>query len=144
MATQIVPAPLRADHQGMSLSDVIAHQQASHVTWRARERFLRSLAVNGRIPTAGDQLLADRAGHWAGVEVTVAYVSPVSPDGDVYLIVSSLDGAGRALAVIDGSEQADAYDWQLQTSISLVGRAIEIFDQPGIDLRRSTVQAVAA
>lgn len=144
MATAELSAATRgADQQGMSLTDVLAHHEASHVTWRGREIFLRGLALNGRIATAGDQMLAEQAGHWAHVEVTIEYVSPVSPAGDVYLIIASPYGTGRALAVVDAAQHAEAHDWMLQDSASLFGRAIELFGQPGIDLRRSAFEAVA-
>lgn len=143
MATQIVPAPERADHQALSFTDILAHEQSSHVTWPARVKFFRNLGLNGRIRTAGDQLLADQAGEWASVEVTVEYVSPVSPDGDVYLIVAGLDGAGRALAVTDASERGDAASWMYRDLVSLLGKATTLHGQPGIDLRRATFEAGA-
>ncbi|NUS89389.1 MAG: hypothetical protein HOY75_43490 [Streptomyces sp.] len=142
MATQIVPAPQRADHQGMSLADTIAHAEASHVTWRARENFLRGLALNGLIPTAGGRALVESTGHWAEVEVTVEYVSPASPDDEVFLVIEERNGTGRALAVTDASELAAAHAWMYCDSASLFGKVIELFGQPGIDLRRAT--AVAA
>lgn len=125
-----------------SFADRLAHEQSSHVTWPAREKFFRALGLNGRIRTAGDQLLADRAGEWADIEVTVEYVSPVAPDGSVYLIVAGLDGAGRALAVTDASERADATAWMYRDLVSLLGKATSLYGQPGIDLRRATFEAV--
>jgi hypothetical protein len=127
----------------LSFTDVLAHEQSSHVTWPARTKFFRNLDLNGRIRTAGDQLLADQVGEWASVEVTVEYVSPVSPDGDVYLIVAGLDGAGRALAVTDASERGDAASWMYRDLVALLGKATVLHGQPGIDLRRATFEAVA-
>lgn len=122
----------------LSLHDTLAHAEASHVTWRAREMFLRGLPIDGRIRTAGEQLLADQAGQWAEIEVTVEYVSPVSPDGEVFLIVEDPNRTGRALAVTDATELGDAHSWMYRNRVSLFGKATSLFGQPGIDLRRAT------
>lgn len=122
----------------MSLHDTLAHAESSHVTWRARERFLRGLGLDGSIRTAGYQVLADQAGRWAEVEVTVDYVSPVSPDGEVFLVIADPHGTGRALAVTDASELATAHSWMYRDDVSLFGKGAELFGQPGIDLRRAT------
>jgi hypothetical protein len=127
----------------LSFTDILAHEQSSHITWPARVKFFRRLDLNGRIRTAGDQLLADQVGEWASIEVTVEYVSPVSPDGDVYLIVAGLDGAGRALAVTDASERGDAASWMYRDLVSLLGKAATLHGQPGIDLRRATFEVGA-
>lgn len=126
----------------VSLADTIAHAEASHVTWRAREMFLRGLALNGLIPMAGGRTLAEAVGHWADVEVTVEYVSPASPDGEVFLVIEGLNGTGRALAVTDATELTAAHAWMFRDSVSLFGKATSLFGQPAIDLRRAT--AVAA
>ncbi|MEV0220851.1 hypothetical protein [Streptomyces sp. NPDC050704] len=122
----------------LSPADRLAHDAASHVTWRARERYLADRAANGRIRTAGGLWLADRAGHIVDIEVTVEYVSPVSPDGDVFLILRSLDGTGMALAMTDASERPDALSWMDRSLVSLFARATTLFGQPAIDLRRAT------
>jgi hypothetical protein len=140
--TDLIGAHERTD-QGMSLHDVLAHEASTHVTWRARERFLRELPLNGDIRTAGEQLLSEQTGRWAAIEVAVEYVSPIAPDGSIYLVVASPDGAGRALAVTDGSQAADAHDWMLRDRVSLFGRAATLFGQPGIDLRRAVFEVAA-
>lgn len=140
--TDLIGAPERTE-QGMTLADRLAHESASHVTWRAREMFLRSLHLDGRIPTAGGRLLADAAGHWADVEVTVEYVSPVSPGGEVFLVIEDPNGTGRALAVTDATEYTDAHAWMYRERVSLFGKAISLFGQPAIDLRRATARAAS-
>ncbi|NUP18387.1 MAG: hypothetical protein HOZ81_20345 [Streptomyces sp.] len=142
MATQIVPAPQRANDQGMSLADVAAHEAASHVVaWRTRENFLRGLVLDGDIRTAGGQQLASQSGHWADITVTVDYVSPVSPDGEIFLVIADPHGTGRALAVTDASELASARAWMYRDDVSLFGKAVKLLGQPGIDLRRATAVA---
>lgn len=141
MATQIVPAPVRADHPAseMTPADRLAHDSASHVTWRAREKYLRGLNVNGRIRTAGDQMLADMAGRWALIEVTVEYVSPVAPDGSVVLVVAGRDRQGEALVQMDAQDRAEALDGMDRDYASLLGKATVLYGQPALDLRRVTL-----
>lgn len=141
MATQIVQTRERADHpaSGMSSADRLAHDASTHVTWRAREKYLRGLNVNGRIRTAGDQLLAGMAGRWALIEVTVEYVSPVSPDGTIVLVVAGRDRQGEALVQMDAQDRAEALDWMDREYASLLGMATALYGQPTLDLRRATV-----
>lgn len=137
MATaDLKAAPVRAEHPGiMSPADLLAHEAASHVTWRARERYLAAQSANGHIATTGGRLLADVSGP-AQIEVTVDYVTPVSPDGVAYLIVTGLDRQGTALVVIDGCHRAEAVRWMDERYASLQGRATTLFGQPGLDLRQ--------
>ncbi|MFE7233947.1 hypothetical protein ACFVAF_25420 [Streptomyces sp. NPDC057596] len=52
MATQIVPAPVGADHQAMSLADRLAHEAGSHVrTTRPAPKSART--VLERFPAGG-------------------------------------------------------------------------------------------
>ncbi|MEU0818908.1 hypothetical protein [Streptomyces mirabilis] len=141
MATQIVPAPVRADHQAseMSPADRMAHDDSTHVTWRAREKYLRGLNVNGHIRTAGDRLLANMAGRWALIEVTVEYVSPASPDGAIVLVVAGRDRRGEALVQMDSQDRAEALDWMDRDYASLLGQATVLYGQPALDLRRATL-----
>jgi hypothetical protein len=136
---------MRADHQpSMSRIDRAAHDEASYVSWRAREKYLRTQSANGRIRTAGDRLLADMTGRPVQIEVTVEYVTPVSPDGVAYLIVTGLDRQGTALVVVDGQDRGEAVDWMTRDYASLLGMATTLFGQPGLDLRRATIAAPAA
>jgi hypothetical protein len=123
----------------MSPADRLAHDSATHVTWRARENYLRGLNVNGRIRTAGDQLLADMASRWALIEVTVEYVSPVAPDGTIVLVVAGRDRQGEALVQIDAQDRAEALDWMDRDYASLLGKATVLYGQPALDLRRATL-----
>jgi hypothetical protein len=43
VATQIVPAPERADHQGMTLADRLAHEAASHVRTSRPQKLARTV-----------------------------------------------------------------------------------------------------
>ncbi|MCX4697018.1 hypothetical protein [Streptomyces sp. NBC_01373] len=70
-------------------------------------------------------------------------MSPVSPDGHAFLVLVSLDGRGKALAVVDGHERADAAGWMYRDYVTLYGRAVSLFGQPALDMRRSTFEAVA-
>lgn len=126
----------------LSPADRMAHEAASHVTWRARERYLADQSANGHIGTTGGRLLADVSGP-AQIEVTVDYVTPVSPAGVAYLIVTGLDRQGTALVVIDGCHRAEAVQWMDARYTSLQGRAVTLFGQPGLDLRRNTASPVA-
>jgi len=48
VATQIVPAPVRAEDQGLTLADRLAHEAASHVTEAALAAgYLRNHARHG-------------------------------------------------------------------------------------------------
>jgi hypothetical protein len=123
----------------MSAADRLAHDASTHVTWRARENYLRGLNVNGRIRTAGDQLLADMAGRWALIEVTVEYVSPVAPDGTIVLVVAGRDRQGEALVQMDAQDRAEALDWMDRDYASLLGKATVLYGQPALDLRRATL-----
>lgn len=123
----------------MSRIDRLAHDEASYVSWRARENYLRNQSANGRIRTAGDQLLADMAGRPVQIEVTVEYVTPVSPDGVAYLIVTSLDRQGTALVIIDGQDRGEAVDWMTRDYASLLGTATTLYGQPALDLRRAAL-----
>lgn len=136
--TDLIGAISSADHQGQTLADRLAHEASSHVSWRAIEARLRETNANGRILTAGEAWIGDRVGHIADIEVTVEYVSPVSPDGDVFLVLRSLDRTGTALAVTDAAERPDALGWMDRSIVRLTARATLLFGQPAIDLRRNT------
>lgn len=128
----------------LSPADAAAHAAASHVvSWSTRETYLRNVGANGLIPTCGGLPIGQRINHWAYIDVTVEYVSPVSPDGVAYLVLASLDGQGKALAVVDGHERPDADGWMYRDYVTLYGRAVSLFGQPALDMRRSTFEAVA-
>ncbi|GAP46905.1 hypothetical protein [Streptomyces azureus] len=128
--------------RNLSLADRLAHEAATHISWSSRERYLRNVGANGLIPTAGGEMLADRMGHFAHIEVIVDFVSEVSPDGDVLLVVTSLDGTGRALAMVDAVDRADALEWMYHIA-SLHGRVTTLLGQPGLDMRRAAIEKVS-
>lgn len=94
MATQIVPAPERADHQGMTLADVDAHAKASFV--RTRPAAPRSpRRVLERFPAGAPR------GNWPAEEFAAARRREGIPAFTV------MDLATDAfLVVVEGGEQS--------------------------------------
>lgn len=123
------------------------------LSWPARLKYLAAVDADGDVPTLHDTRLAsDIAPHtgvpWeaAFIRVSVHYVSPISPDDTVYLIVDGADGRGRALVIADGQDHAEAEGWLYGQTVTLAGRRTELFGHVGLDIRRTpaTAEAVAA
>ena len=122
----------------------------SAFSWPDRLRYLASVDADGDVPTVHGTRLAtdinpDTGRPWeaAFVEVTVHYVSPVSPDDTVFLIVDGADGRGRALVIADGQDHAECEGWLYGHKVTLAGRRTELFGAVGLDIRRAP-KAVAA
>ena len=71
------------------------------------------------------------------------YVSPVSPEDTVYLIVDGADGRGRALVIADGQDLAECESWLYGRKVTLAGRRTDLFGTVGLDIRRAP-KAVSA
>lgn len=101
-----------------------------------RERYLKSLDANGRIPTDSGKYLANEIGAMLMVvDVRVDYVSAVVGDV-VYATIATPDGTGKALVILDAQDHAEACGWMAMETVTLAGEARLLFEQPAIDLRR--------
>ncbi len=111
-------------------------------TPEARERYLSHLNADGRVRTDASKWLADEVGEAVFVvDVLVDYVSPVVGDV-IYGTMTAADETGKALLIADAQDLVEAGGWMGRT-VTLAGRAIRLFGQPAIDLRRGTIGGAA-
>ena len=120
------------------------------LSWADRMKYLASVNADGDVPTLFNTRLAsdinpDTNLPWAHtyIEVSVHYVSPISPEDTVYLVVDGADGRGRALVIADGQDLAECEGWMYRQTVRLAGRRTELLGTVGLDIRRTPV-AVAA
>jgi hypothetical protein len=104
VATQIVPAPVRADDKGLSLADRLAHEAASHGTVVALAAgYLRNIARHGEYDAwlTHGRPLADRLGlagdHWTRRQQLPSVAREIlAAAGQLHLIEENIDAARLA------------------------------------------------
>ena len=120
------------------------------LSWADRMKYLAGVNADGDVPTLFNTRLTSDIDPATGrpwththIHVSVHYVSPISPEDTVYLVVDGADGRGRAIVIADGQDLAECEGWMYRQTVRLAGRRTELFGTVGLDIRRTT-QAVAA